>query len=37
MVNKHRLDMVMQEDNAPWDIARIIRNYLANKGIKRML
>ena len=34
---KYGDEVVMQEDNAPWHTAKIIKKYLANKGIKRML
>ena len=36
MVKKYRLDVVMQEDNTPWHTAKMIKKYLANKGINRM-
>jgi sulfate adenylyltransferase subunit 1 (EFTu-like GTPase family) len=33
---KHGEEVVMQEDNAPWYKAKIIRKYLTNKGVNRM-
>jgi transposase len=33
---KYGDEVVMQEDNAPWHITKIITRYLANKGIYRM-
>jgi len=34
---KYREEVVMQEDGASWHTAKIISNYLSNKGINRML
>ena len=33
---KHGEEIIMQEDNAPWHRAKIIRKYLTNKGINRI-
>jgi len=31
---KYGLDVVTQDDNAPWHTANIIKNYLADKTVK---
>ena len=36
IVKKYEPGVVMQEDNAPWYTSKIIKKYLANKGINRM-
>jgi len=36
MREKHGDEVMMQEDNAPWYIAKIITKYLANKNVNRM-
>jgi len=37
MKRKYGPEVVMQEDNAPWHTAKIIKKYLANKNINRMI
>ena len=34
MVRKYGRDVVMQEDNTPWHIANIVRDYLRQQGVK---
>jgi hypothetical protein len=36
MVQKYGPGVVMQEDNAPWYIAKIIRKYIAQQGIPQL-
>ncbi len=33
MVQKHSPDVVMQEDDAPWHKAKIVRTYLDRQGV----
>ena len=37
MYRKYGKDVVMQEDNAPWHTAKIIKKYLDNKRVRRMI
>ena len=36
MLHKYGLDIVIQEDNAPWHIAKIVQNYLNRQKVKRL-
>jgi hypothetical protein len=34
MVEKYGLEVVIQEDNAPWHKAKLVRNYLLKQNVK---
>src|SRR5450432_939737 len=36
MVRKYGLEVVMQEDNAPWHTTKIVQNYLNRQKVKRL-
>lgn len=36
MVEKYGPGVVMQEDNAPWHTANVVRNYMAQQGIPQL-
>jgi len=36
MVKKYSPSVVMQEDNAPWHTAKVVRKYMAQQGVLQL-